>query len=155
MTVKREVVVATIDHAIELAEHIRLADKEEVEALGLTVDRAVEHGVRRHAYTFLANGKVVCIGGLDLPSFFSKVASPWMLSSELMVEHWFFFAKNSRRLIRHWMEHYDRLGNYVDARYITSVRWLEWCGFTIYPAQPMPPHGVPFHYFEMVKDNGQ
>ena len=154
MTVKREVVVATLDHAIELAEHIRLADKAEVEALGLTVDRAIEHGVRRHAYTFLADDKVVCIGGLDLSSFFSKRAFPWMLSSELLVEHSFYFAKYSQKLIRHWMEHYDKLSNVVDARYITSVRWLEWCGFTIYPAEPIPPHGALFHYFEMVKDNG-
>lgn len=154
MTVKREVVTATFDHATELVARIRSADREEVEALGVTVERAVEHGVRRHAYAFLADGDVVCIGGLDQACLFSKEAHPWMLSSTAMAGNEFFFAKHSRRLIKHWMEHYDKLSNVVDARYISSVRWLEWCGFTIYPSGPMPPRGVPFHYFEMVKDNG-
>lgn len=147
----REVVLATLDHAAELAERIRTSDREEVEALGITVERALEHGVRRHAHAFLVDGKVVCIFGLNATALLSSYASPWMLSTDLMQENAFYFAKHSRRLIRYWITVYETLGNYVDARYTKAIRWLEWCGFTIYPAEPMGPNGEPFHYFEMVR----
>lgn len=147
----RQVVLATFDHATELAERIRTEDKMEVEALGITVEHALEHGVRRHAHAFLVDGKVVCIFGLNTPSPWSTHASPWMLTTPLMQENGVFFAKSSLKLWKHYLTVYETLGNHVDARYTKAIRWLEWCGCTIYPAEPIGPNGELFHYFEMVR----
>lgn len=151
MTVKREIVKAERRHARELAKHIRKEDKAEVERLGLTPLQVALRGVEEGHHAFLANGKVVCMFGLTVDPVHPRRAYPWMLSSNFMEGNRMWFAKASKKLVKHWAEHYDVLTNYVDSEYTDAIRWLIWCGFDILPTEPLGPEGHPFHRFEMVR----
>ena len=77
---------------------------------------------------------------------------PWMLASDNIVK--------VRRELRNWskeyigkmLDQYPSLMNHVDARQPVAVRWLEWCGFTIEPAEPWGVQGLPFHRFWMRRE---
>jgi len=151
MTVKREIVKAMPKHARELAKHIRKTDRAEVEALGLTPLQVAKRGVEHGHHVFLANGKVVAMFGCDPDPKWAGVAWPWLLSTDKIEGNHYWFALASRKLINHWLEHYDLLTNYVDSRYTDAIRWLQWCGADIRPPEPLGPEGIPFHRFEIYK----
>jgi hypothetical protein len=144
-----EIVEATMHHAEELSRTIRADDKREVEALGVTVDDALEHGVRRGANAFLVDGEVVCIFGLNRLMFWDPEASPWMLTSNALEDHKIAFLRESVRISRAWKAANTYLWNYVDARHTASIEWLVWLGFTIHPAEKI--NGHLFHYFDWAK----
>lgn len=72
---------------------------------------------------------------------------PWMIGTALLDRHARTLMIRSRRHLGTMMKGFDRLENYVDSRNRKAVRWLAWLGFTMLPAVPMGPFGVPFHRF--------
>jgi hypothetical protein len=47
-----------------------------------------------------------------------------------------------------WASRYDQLFNYVDARNLRSIAWLQHIGFQVFEPQPYGLEGLPFHRFE-------
>lgn len=96
-------------------------------------------------YTARADGEIICMFGIHKLTALGGYATPWLLGANGIKKHYRHFLRYGRYVVADWKERYPVLVNYSDSRYKTALRWLEWLGFTIHPAQPHGPFGVPFH----------
>lgn len=147
-----DVIPATPEHAADLAPRLRHADADEVwasgryrpaEALRLSL------GLSLMAWTGLVDDVPMCIFGVSPVSLMSGHGAPWMLGAEGLERHAVPFLRRNRAYVAEMLALCPRLENHVDARNALSIRWLRWLGFTIHPAAPFGPFGVPFHRFTM------
>lgn len=123
----------------KLAANLRQADVDEIAAsIGLTPEEAIRLSVH-----YSSHGYVVLDADREPIAMFGAVPSPvpgagimWMLGTDGI-------KRNARDIARHSRPHLDRLNqtypylwNYVDARNVTSRRWLEWAGCRIVGEEP-------------------
>jgi len=151
------VVKASRAHALALAPVMRRADREEVwAAAGLRPLAALERslGASCLAWTWLVDGRPACMFGLATASLMSGIGQPWMLSGELILSHQTAFLRHYRPFLEEMRALFPVLTNWVDARYIASIKWLQWMGFEIHAAEPYGPFGMLFHRFDMRKKVG-
>lgn len=129
---------ATEDDARELAPLLRAEDRDEVLALGLDPVDGLLHSVvgAREAWTYRADGRIVCMAGVAPLSLIGATGVPWLLGSDLVLAHRRAFMVETRRTIGRWLTLFPMLRNVVDARYAAAIRWLGWLGFTI--GEPFP-----------------
>ena len=137
-----------------IATHLRSADREEIVASrGEDADpaRCIATAVLRSSHTWVAtvDGVPAAIFGVAPISLLAGIGSPWMLATDLAQAHPRALVAEGRRYLSRMRATYPELVNYVDARNAQSVRWLKRLGFTLHPAAPYGPAGVPFHRFEM------
>ena len=85
--------------------------------------------------------------GFTLP-----MGSPWFLGTNTMEETKMVIAKRSRFYIDEFFKTYDFLLNYVHEENVTSIKWLEWMGFSLTRPEPYGPYQAPFRMFVMNKD---
>jgi hypothetical protein len=129
---------ATEEDACELAPLLRVEDRLEVMALGLDPIEGLLQSLAgaREAWTYRTEGQIVCMAGLTPRSLIGRTGVPWLLGSELVVQHRRFFMVETRQMVAHWLTQFDSLTNIVDARYGAAIRWLRWLGFEI--GEPFP-----------------
>ncbi len=150
-----EIREATIEDAHELAPKVRQADLDEIEAAsGMLGEAPLEALVKSltasgSPKTGLIDGEVVCMFGVATNTLLSVRGCPWLLSSDLLIDHAKPFLRRSREYVNSLKEDYMYLCNFVDARNKHAIRWLEWLGFDILPTQAYGPYGIMFHPFEM------
>ncbi len=129
---------ATYDDVHELAPRLRAEDRAEVLALGFApVDGLLQSIAGAHeAWTYRADRQIICMAGIAPLSLIGRVGVPWLLGSELVLQHRRTFMMETRRMVAHWLTRFDVLRNIVDARYEAAIRWLRWLDFKI--GEPFP-----------------
>lgn len=145
-----DVIPATVEHARALAPHMRVADAAEVWASGrLSPLEALERSLALSplAWTGRVDGEPACLFGAASASLLGGDGVPWLLGSDLIEQYQSAFLRRNRGYIRQMQAVFPVLRNMVDARNEVSIRWLRWLGFTIEPAVPFGPFGLPFHPF--------
>lgn len=152
-----EVVEPTTAHLDFLAAHLRAQDQAELRAAGwgedfrYALERSAE--VSRWTRVALIDGAPVAVFGCaEYGSLLAPDGVPWLLGTEAVARHGRVLQREARRYIAAMLQEYPRLFNAVHAENTVSVRWLKRLGFTLHPAVPAPPHGAPFHVFEMTRD---
>ncbi len=147
-----QIVPATEEHAREMALVMRQADVDEVWAAShyepleaLLVSLRLSPDPRAG----LADGRVVCIYGVGQATLLSAHGVPWMLTAEELPDHARAFLRRNKLYLSEIRSKYRLLLNFVDARNTMAIRWLEWLGFDIAPAQPLGAENLPFHPFKM------
>lgn len=112
---------------------MRAADVEELFDLGLTPTDALLRSIRgsRDAWAGLVDGRVACIFGVYPLTTLGSEAFPWLLASDLMVQHAKMFLRLNRPYITQLRKDFKWLHNYVSARNLAAIRWLRWLGFVI------------------------
>jgi hypothetical protein len=132
------VLSATEDDARELAPLLRPEDRAEVLALGLDpIDGLLQSLIgAQEAWTYRAEGQIVCMAGITPLSLIGRTGVPWLLGSELVVQHRRVFMVETCRMVARWLTLFDVLRNVVDDRYDAAIRWLSWLGFEI--GDPFP-----------------
>ncbi len=151
-----EVVPALAEHIPAIAAAMRAADRQEVAAASGRSPGAALHCSLRvsiEAWTGLIDGRPVCMFGLGCPSLLGGVGVPWLLGTDQLKRHQMAFLRRNRAVVARWAARYPRLINFVDARNLTSIRWLRWLGFVIDPARPYGLAGLPFHPFVLRSDH--
>ena len=146
------IVQATRGHAIAMAPSVRAAEVLEVSAShGVGVEEALLQELDRSvsAWTWLVDGRPACMFGIVAPLALSYTSAPWFLSTELVDQHAYAFARACRRLLPELLEHHPRLVGMVDARYALSVRWLSWLGARLGEPEPWGVAGALFQRFEI------
>lgn len=124
-----KVVLATIEHAEELAPNLRKYDLLECVAMGTSAVDALKFGVEHGDVTLsVLNSDGSCIAMLGTGSADNGKAYIWLLGSEEIESRSFEFAKDSKRLAQLLVQPYGVAYNYVYAEYHDSVRWLQWIG---------------------------
>ena len=147
-----EMVPATLEHALELAENMREADVREVWAAAhYTPEQAALFSLEasRDATTGLADGRVVCMFGAGAAAIISTTGVPWLLTTDLVDRHARVFLRKNKRVVEEMRDRYPLLRNHVDERNIAAIRWLRWLGFSILPSEPFGVEDLLFHSFEM------
>lgn len=109
--------------------------------------KSVENSLESTAY--ILDGKVAAISGLSKTSWLSEWACPWLLCSDVIRQHPKVFLRETKRQTYEWLERHLILRNFVHVDHSRSIRWLEWLGFTIYPAKPIGVNGAMFHLNEL------
>ena len=145
------IVPATMEHAASIGARMRQVDVDECWATAQlppadTVRLSLENSIM--AWTWLEDGEPVCIWGYACQSLVGDHGIPWLLTTDLVERHPIKFLRNSRIVLDIFHSRFRHLENYVDARHVACLRWLRWLGFTIHPAAPFGPLGLPFHHFE-------
>jgi hypothetical protein len=122
-------VVATEQHAKELAPLLRHEDNLEVGAYGYkTNEESLLNAIAKDDVTVTAldaQGKPFAMMGVgnakDMPYI-------WLLGSSGVKDNWYVFAKASKELLPFLTKNYPVVTNLVLKEYHASVRWLRWLG---------------------------
>lgn len=151
--VEYSVVPALPEHAYVIAANPRPEDVEEVRAAsGADVLTAMLKGIRHSekAFTGMADGVPILVGGVVLDSMVCNIGTPWMIASKELDKHAVAFIRLCREPIMEILGGYDTLINHVDARNKRAIRWLKWIGFKV-ESEPKEfgLSKLPFHRFEM------
>lgn len=148
-----EIILATLEHAADLAPRMREADRlEAMAAHGRSPLMCTRFSVMLswEAWTGIVGNDVVCMFGVAPLAMAGGVGCPWLLGSDAVERHGMAFARRNKPMVKGWLNTFPILRNHVDARHLVAIRWLHWIGFDIrIPAEPFGPKGLPFHAFEM------
>ena len=150
MAAEITILPATLAHALDLAPRVRAADRAELmDGWGHTPAFALTEGVlgSDRVWSGFADRDLVCIFGVAPVPRSAGTGVPWLIGSDLILRHQRAFLRRNRAKLAEMQALYPVLRNWVDARNHAALRWLAWLGFTIDPAGPMGPRGLPFHHF--------
>jgi len=135
-----------------VASNLRQADVEETWAFYGRCPKALvlESFKKSHmCWTGLLNGEPVITFGCATEDRLESRGSPWLVGTPKLEQVPFTFARLSRPFLRLMIERHVLLTNHVDPRNTLAIKWLRWLGFTLDPAAPAGPFGLPFHHFWM------
>lgn len=147
-----DIVPATMAHAVAIHERVRAAEVREIQdSHGLSIDEYLLLDMRRStsAWAWLVDGQVGCMFGVVVNNLMSGDSYPWFISTALVDEFSFNFAKSCKRLLPELLEAHPNMRGMVDARYQLSLRWLQWLGAEMKDAIPWGANNKPFIPFEM------
>jgi hypothetical protein len=136
-----EIVPACQMAALALAPLMREADRNEVRAsVGMQPLEALTFAVSVSApglaWTALGDGHPFCMWGVAPHPQDSGLGIVWLLGSDRIYEVRKRFLIESRNYVYKMHAEFPVLANYVDARNVTSQRWLEWLGFNAVHTDP-------------------
>lgn len=151
--VTHKIIPATLEHVDLIAPMVRHADIEEIWAASMqTPKQAMLHGMKfsSESYVGFVNDEPICMWGIAQESLVGNLGVPWMISTTSMDKYAVTFLRHCRDQVLEVLKSYAWLVNYVDARNIRAMRWLEWLGFEI-DAEPQPygAFSMPFYKFRM------
>ncbi len=150
-----DVTEARPDHARTMAPIMRAQDRDEVwaaAAVGPLEGLEISLAGSLQAWTWLVEGRPVCMFGVGCQSLLGGTGIPWLLSSDLVGRHWMPMLRFYRPFLAEMSALFPVLTNWVDARYRKAIRWLAWMGFELFPAAPHGPFGLPHHRIELRRD---
>jgi hypothetical protein len=141
-----------------LAGRLRKADLQEIEAArGEDPLTALQYGFKISKVCFTAIDdylQPIAIFGVVPDEDNVRIGLVWLLGTDDLVRHSFFFLRKSREWLKKLLQQYDVLWNYVDARNEVHIRWLKWCGFSfLRKIDRYGPGQLPFYEFEIRKGN--
>jgi hypothetical protein len=147
-----ELLSATPEVVTMISRSVRRADALELEALGFRspregIEESLRYSVR--AWVGWCGSAPLGVFGYAVPVIIGQGCMPWMITTTHVERHRVAFARASRRITMLLMAEFNSAENWVDARHAVCIRWLRWLGFTIYPAQALPPREMLFHRFSM------
>lgn len=149
----RMVQTGDIDH---VAAHMRAADRDEVIALRgpCSMKEALAECVlvSSHCWVGAFGREPFAIFGVMPISLLSGIGAPWMLGTDLATRFPRVLIREGRRYSQRMLEVYPHLINMVDARYASSINWLQRIGFSVCQPEPYGRGGAPFCRFEMKKE---
>lgn len=142
-----EVRKAKFEDARAIAATMRVSVAE-VDRLGDKKVELLEEAILRATYSWAGflDGKIVCLWGVRTDSLMSDTAFLWLITTSAVAEHPFHFVRRNQIFIKELSKRYRVIHGYVDARFVRSLAWLKWLGFTIDP----PKNRV--RYFHMERD---
>lgn len=149
---KAEVVPATQELIDKLKGRFRSADTAEVYAMsGHDIDRAVDDGLKYSDLCFVGlwEKDPVAVFGVRSVGILEDEGMPWLLGTDRIREQGVrqAFIGLSEVFVRGMLERFEYLENFVDARNLTSIKWLKKIGFTVEAPQRMGFLNLPFRRF--------
>ena len=140
----------TEDYIEVLNMQLRELDIEELEAAtGLNWKDAFKWSIRnsKHTWVIIYNRKIEGVFGLGDNDC---IGVPWFVATNKFDSFSFAVGKQSKEIIKMFLEIYPYLQNYVYAKHFTAIRWLRWLGFTVNNEYVwFYDKYVPFHKFTM------
>ena len=150
------IVPATFQHAVYIAENVRDEDREEMWASCMQQpSRALRLGMEfsDKCLTGLIDDVPVCMWGVLSESMIFNHGTPWMVAAKGIDDRAAVFLRHCKAPVMDLLNNYAMLENYVDARNTRSITWLKWLGFTIEEPRPYGALKMPFHRFFMQRED--
>lgn len=154
MTIKPYVDEVRQGDAFQVARNLRSSDRAELwAAYNITPGPALEWSLASSslAWSIRFGEKAIGLFGVGANHANPDWGSPWLLATPELESISFTFLKQSRECVQRMLERHSFLENWVDQRNLTSIRWLKWCGFTIFDPEPFGVENKMFCRFEMRK----
>lgn len=129
---------------------IKNAREEEIQevyaATGQSFEEALIDSINSSSeYFFLEqNGDILGATGVVPFDYIDGVACTWMLTTTYMKKYPIYLVRNTREVLDYWGQSWKYLFNYVDNRYIDSLRWANHVGFKVYDPEPYGYLGLDF-----------
>lgn len=144
--------LGTWPDAMHVAQHMRAEDAAECAAGGLNPMQAVVQSVDISVawWAWEVNAVPACVFGYSLPTLLGGELRPWLLTTPLVEQHKFAFARDSRAVLEVLRARFPVIRGTVDARYMTCIRWLRWLGFLVF-AEPIMVNGNVFHEYRLMR----
>ena len=138
-----------------LAPIVRECDAAELRASShLTPREALTEGLRisDRAWSMDIDGKLTCIFGVaPIAPGYIACGVAWMIGSQRIEAHKKAFFAGSKTGVQLMLNLYPILCNYVDARHLKALQWLEHLGAQIRDPVPYGFDNLPFRYFEITR----
>lgn len=131
---------------------MRKADRDEVQAAGLSSYRAVNRAFRNGILSRSAfvDGEIAAMWGLG-GTLISNVGTPWLLTTHAAERVPLTFVKVGKSEVERMLMHRSVLENYVTADYEKAIKFLRILGFRVGAPFPFGIRGQMFCKFEMRK----
>lgn len=142
---RTEIREATEADAEYIAEHLREADRAEIEASGCGPRGATLESFHNsdECYCGLVEGRPALIFGVT-QFLFSDAGLVWALGTDDCGRVPKVMVKAGRLAVKLFSERYPVLENWCDARYEKALNWLQRLGFEIGDPEPRGPKGALF-----------
>lgn len=127
------IVPAEAWHVRELRQTMREKDKEEIQAVGISVDKSLWYNFKKGIMnrTALVDGKVAAMWGCG-GSWLGAKAAPWLLTSpEIYKVNPLRVARIYQKEVYNMLKFFPTLENYALASYNQAIRLLMIAGFEI------------------------
>lgn len=131
---------------------VRKPDRDELWAAALkTPEQVMREGIEASdmAFTGLIDDRPVVMWGVVKESLICDVATPWMVATSALDRHAATFLRRCKGMVDDMLARYGNLRNFVDARNVRAIRWLEAMGFTLEEPKPYGALNMNFHRFSM------
>lgn len=134
---------------LTLAAGMRHGDIAELEAVcDLSPLQAIRESVHCADPEFLfaahADGRLMAIGGATPIGVSGEQAAPWLLATSELTGYSKTLTRMARQGLALMLDKYALLANVIDARQLSTIRWLEALGFDM---QEIPPIKSGFRLF--------
>lgn len=142
---------AKLSDAAKLAIRLREADLRELDATGVEPLKALESSFKlsTHCWTCLVDGNIACMWGCGPRNLVFGEGTVWLLGGPEVERHIFKFLRESKKWKARMLKPYSTLTNWIDARNVVALRWVEWLGAELKPAVLRGPKSLPFVPFVM------
>lgn len=145
-----EIVLTDRTHVAALGGNLRAADLSEIQAAGMTGQRALWRSWRAAYYssTAVVDGEVAAIwgvGGCPL----GRVGRPWLLTSPAVEKVRLAFVREARAEVGKMLIIFPEMRGFVDSRYQGALRLLQTLGFDLSEPLPFGPLGAPFRQYSI------
>ena len=97
------------------------------------------------SWIVIYDDRVLCMLGIGGATLLSDVGIPWLITTTHIKKHKKEFLKGTKVVLAYWLTKYNTLENYVPLDFKSSIRWLKWAGFTIFPPEPIGVGGQLIH----------
>lgn len=140
-----QVVPATLEHCLHVADNLRPLDWQELIALNDHSPRralAESFGCSVMVWAGLVDDDVALVFGVGEVS--ETIGAPWMLGTHLVEKEAKSFLRQCRGYVDQMQAAYPLLTNCADQRNRRTLAWLRWLGFTLHDPIPFGRFGLPF-----------
>lgn len=140
-----EIVFTDLSHVAALGVNLRAGDLSEVQAAGMTGQRALFRSWRQAYYsaTALVDGEVAAIWGVG-GSPMGRIGRPWLLTSPAVEKARFAILRVGRGEVGKMLGIYPEMRGFVDSRYEGALGLLRLLGFDLSDPMPFGPNQAPF-----------
>jgi hypothetical protein len=128
-----QIVDSTQSHLRQLSKTLRVEDRNEILALGMSPEKALSISYKNAIYrkTAFIDEKVAAVWGVS-GNFMGEVGTPYLLTSTEVVKITpLLFVRIYKYEVEKMLEIFSSLENYVDVNYTSAVRLLKMIGFTV------------------------
>lgn len=130
-----------------LKNRLRDADAKEVIAAGnQDSEEALRQSYARSELRYTVDIDGIPAGMFGVVRSEDNTGNVWFLGTNDMAKIKKTFVKESRKVIARFLIEFQALWNYVDSRYVSSIKWLSACGAEFYD-EPLQIGGVNFLAF--------
>ncbi|MBD9511921.1 hypothetical protein IB265_34800 [Ensifer sp. ENS10] len=129
--------------AVSLAPRLRAADRRECLAHhGIDPKFLLPYSITEgsHAWAFEHDGKCIGLFGVEPVDQHPNFGLVWMVTSDDIFRHKRQILRDSPVWLNKLHDLYPLLGNHVDCRNRSHIRWLRWLGFSM--LRVIPEFGV-------------